>query len=214
MSKNALVLVARVPEKGKVKTRLSPFLSEDDIVTLYTNFLADTSGKMMSVDAEKVIGYYSETESDFFYEKFPDFRIIIQGGCDLGERLKNLFKALFDEDFKAVVAIGADTPHILPSFLKKAFEVLENSHDAVIGPSDDGGYYLIGVNKFVPEIFEGLNWGGKDVFDTTLEKCRFEGLITYVMDKFYDLDRPEDLMKLLNSSDKGLKSYLFLKTIF
>ena len=127
----------------------------------------------------------------------PEYRYLPQRGRDLGERMKNGFLDTFTRGFEKVVLIGSDIPDLPLSFVEEAFTSLSEM-DAVIGPSFDGGYYLIGFTKgaFLPRVFEGIAWGTEKVFKSTIQILTDEKRKLYVLPRWRDIDTIEDLKDL------------------
>jgi rSAM/selenodomain-associated transferase 1 len=138
-----------------------------------------------------------------------------QTGKNLGERLKNAFDNAFEEGFSKVVAIGSDSPDLPVHYLKESFEVLQ-AHDAVIGPANDGGYYLIGFSKegFIPEAFDNISWSTDSVFEQTVSILKRHGRNVYLLPLWHDVDTIADLKSLLfrtrNTAFEKSKTYLYL----
>jgi rSAM/selenodomain-associated transferase 1 len=120
-----------------------------------------------------------------------------QRGHDLGERMKNSFIDAWHEGYTYTVTIGSDIPDLPRSFIEDAFIKLQ-THDAVIGPAIDGGYYLIGFRRdtFFPGVFEGITWGTETVYEKTLNKLAMSGLSVGLLPEWYDVDTPDDLRSL------------------
>lgn len=178
---NTLIIFARRPELGKVKTRLARDMGSKKALEIYTQLLKktiDTAKKSIS----NVKFYWSEkTDSTFDY---------IQKGEDLGERMYN---ALKDEmNTNKVCLIGTDTPLITSFIIDDTFAALDN-FDIVFGPSKDGGYYLVAINKKLPvELFKHKSWGHKDVLKDAMSVCKALNLSAKLMPTLLDIDTLED----------------------
>ena len=163
--KEALVLMAKAPRSGEVKTRLISALGADEANRLYIAFLCDTFALMEDVMDEReeltiALCYTPEGDEEAFEEVEREGSLMIpQRGDDLGARLFNCFADLFALGFESVVAIGADSPTLPGKFVFDAFDCFESDDDVVIGPAEDGGYYLIGMRKLHRRIFEDIPWG-------------------------------------------------------
>jgi len=200
-----LILFAKAPEPGHVKTRLTPFLSERDAAKLQEAFIKDllkTTKQLAQIDAVQcAIACAPIIEHPFFQacgEQY-DLRFILQKGEDLGQRMLNAFFWGFKNGFEKVVIIGCDSPTLPRNFIQKAFEKLSET-DLVIGPSLDGGYYLIGARKGskeqqqnFPSLFTGLDWGTESVFTDTLEILNTHKYDYDLLPFWYDIDHPADL---------------------
>lgn len=189
---NALILFARDPILGKVKTRLSPFLEEDVILKLYTCFLQDSLdniGKVENVDL--FVGVAPSNESGFFTGTLgSDIRLFVQEGENLGAKMRRAIQDRFAEGYERVVIIGSDSPSLPASYLYRA---LGSDKDMVLGPSTDGGYYLIGMREKVVEVFKDVTWGTETVLQETCERLVQKGASLELLPVWYDVDTPEDL---------------------
>ena len=199
----AIVLFARDPVAGKVKTRLSPFLSQDSILELYTRFLSDSIEKICRVKtADPFIGVHPSDSSGYFSRVRGErsLKVFLQEGADLGEKMFNAFQARFDEGYESVVIIGSDSPSLPVAHIETA---LNSDKDLTIGPSTDGGYYLIGMCRKPVDVFSGgVDWGSEKVLQQTLERVKKCGSSLELLPPWYDVDREEDL--------KFLKTHLEL----
>ena len=200
---NAVILFARDPILGQVKTRLRPSLDDETILKLYTCFVEDSLEKIRQVgNVECFVGIFPDNHSGFF-EKIENFgmSLFVQRGKDLGDKMRQAFVDRFAEGYKKVVIIGSDSPSLPVSYINKA---LASDKDLVLGPSTDGGYYLIAMSGKVSEVFSGVAWGTKNVLDETLEKIKGTGVSLELLPVWYDVDSPDDL--------KFLKTHLELIT--
>ena len=191
--KKALVLFARDPALGQVKTRLQPLLGAETALALYTCFLRDSIDKISAVaGAELFVGVYPSASSAFFANLSTGkaVGIFTQEGSDLGARMQNAFLKFLGEGFAKVVIIGSDSPTLPVSYIEAAFA---SAKDVAVGPSYDGGYYLVGMNGKLTKIFSGVEWGTDRVLAQTLERLRFAGAGLELLPLWYDVDRPEDL---------------------
>jgi uncharacterized protein len=200
--KEALVLMAKAPLPGEVKTRLIGPLSPVEASELYVNFLIDTFELMEDVRAERenltlVLSYTPEgLEEAFEAVERQGSLMIAQRGDDLGERLHNCFADLFESGFDSVVVIGGDSPTLPGEFLIDAFDLLENPRDLVLGPAEDEGYYLIGMRLLDQEIFKNIPWGTPGVLPATSEMAVARGLNLRLLPLWYDVDTVQDLERL------------------
>ena len=200
--KEALVVMAKAPRAGEVKTRLSGALGPEEARGLYVAFLSDTFALMEDVRDERedlALGlcYTPEGEEEAFEEVEREGSLMIpQRGQDLGERLTNCFADLFALGFESVVVIGADGPTLPGEYVFDAFECFEADEDVVVGPAEDGGYYLVGMRKLHKRIFEDVPWGGAGVLDATMDRAREAGLNLVLLPEWRDVDTPEDFERL------------------
>lgn len=179
------------PEKGRVKTRLAATLGEAQALSVYKSLLTYTRTVISKIDAEKevwysdFVDYKDEWDSNIFYRKK-------QQGDNLGERMKYAFKSSFEEDTcQSVVLIGSDCAELTELIVEDAFKKLRN-HDLVLGPAEDGGYYLIGMSKFIPDVFNGIMWSTHQVLDATIIRAREFGLRFSLLPLLNDVDTFED----------------------
>lgn len=199
--KHALILFARDPAIGQVKTRLSSHLDEKTIFDLYRSFLDDSVEKIGRVTgADLFCGVYPSNASGYFDRTASgrDMTVFPQEGKDLGERMKNALAKRFDEGYEKAVIIGADSPSLPVSYIEKVFA---SDKDLMIGPSTDSGYYLIGANGKVPDIFTGVAWGTEKVLSETLARVKRVGATLEVLPVWYDVDRYDDLLFLKTHLD-------------
>jgi len=121
---------------------------------------------------------------------------IAQRGSDLGRRLLGTFRSLRARGFRRIVVIGSDSPTLPPAILRAAFAALEQESEVVLGPAEDGGYYLVGARRLLPGMFEGIPWGTDGVLRATLQALDHCGARAVVLPHWYDVDRPEDLERI------------------
>ncbi len=189
---NALILFARDPILGKVKTRLSPFLADEVILKLYTCFLQDSLDNIRQVEnVDHFVGVAPSSESGFF-AGMPDSDtcLFVQEGENLGDKMRRAIQDRFAEGYERVVIIGSDSPSLPASYIYRA---LGSDKDMVLGPSTDGGYYLIGMREKVVEVFNGVTWGTETVLRETFEHLEQNGASLELLPVWYDVDSPEDL---------------------
>ena len=146
MTNNVLLIFVKNLIKGHVKTRLANTLGNDAAMDIYKQLLIIAHDKIQSLEIDKIVFYSEFIEDDIWEDDL--FQKEIQEGNDLGERMKNAFKSLFTAGYKNAIIIGTDCPGINKNILQNAFLKLNHS-DIVIGPSNDGGYYLLGMKKFL-----------------------------------------------------------------
>ncbi|HIJ59284.1 MAG TPA: glycosyltransferase [Nitrospirae bacterium] len=184
MTNNCLAVFFKVPQLGRVKTRLAQKIGEEMALEIYQEMLDETFRKVASLEAIEIIGFY-DGEIDTTYCPFK--KLYEQKGKELGERLIGAFEQLFKDGFEKVCIIGADSPTLPIQFIYDAFNLLERSR-MVIGPTIDGGYYLIGLNSQTPEIFKNILWGSEKVFQQTMEIANNLKLAYQILPEWYDID--------------------------
>lgn len=198
MVHTAVVIMAKVPEAGSVKTRLCPPLAPHTAAALYRAFLVDKIAQVRQLaQARPTIAYTPEDSRDFFAALAPDFLLIPQQGADLGERLANSFAQCFAMGYTGVMAIDSDSPTLPTDFLQQAVDLLAMPHtNVVIGPSDDGGYYLIGLRALHRELFDNMPWSTAAVAPETQKRATAKGLKIAWLPPWFDIDTAEDLRRL------------------
>jgi uncharacterized protein len=194
----AVAIMAKQPQPGAVKTRLCPPLSAQAAAGLYQAFLLDKIAQVGALKAASpVIAYTPDTAHRFFAAVAPHFLLIPQQGADLGARLANTFAHLFSAGYTGVLAIDSDTPTLPTAFLQQAIERLAlPQHDIVLGPSEDGGYYLIGLRALHRELFEDMPWSTAAVIRETKRRAAAKGLTVTDLPTWFDIDTPEELARL------------------
>ena len=204
----AIAIMAKAPLPGEVKTRLCPPLSYEEAAQLYRCFLLDKIEQLNSLKATAPAVAYTPDDTESLFEAMvpSSFILIAQKGQDLGARLSSTLNQLLESGYRGVMAIDSDTPTLPAAYLEKAVSVLsEPEIDVVLGPSEDGGYYLIGLRRLQPELFEEMRWSTPLVFSETLRRAQAKGLKVVCLPAWYDVDTPEDLKRLRESlhSDLG-----------
>lgn len=193
---NALIVVAKRPAPGKTKTRLSPPLTPELASGLYECFLFDTLDQMRRAGVAKcVIAYLDEPE--YFQGLAPDFELTSQEGHDLGSRLDNALSLYLSRGYERVVIMDSDSPTLPSAYLVQAFDILAQGADVVLGPCDDGGYYLIGIKKPAPRLLREVQMSTPTVAAETMALAKEEGLNLVTLPAWYDIDSVESLARLI-----------------
>jgi rSAM/selenodomain-associated transferase 1 len=187
-NEQALIIFARKPEAGKVKTRLAATIGNGRALDIYIKLLAHTKATAAHVKCDNYV-FLTEVEPNDFW---GDFKIEIQEGETLGERMHNAFKLVFCKGYKGVVIIGSDCPYLTPAILQEGFDKLL-IHDVVIGPTVDGGYYLLGMDKLYPKLFENKTWSTQLVYKQTINDLDVHQLSNYVLPTLIDVDEEKDI---------------------
>ena len=190
-SKECLLIFAKNPQIGKVKTRLAASVGDKRALEVYRQLLRLTKQAADPLDIPRQVWYTNHiTDNDLWsadgYTKHQ------QEGRDLGRRMQAAFRQAFDKGFKKVVIIGSDCPEISTSLLRQAFVQLK-THEAVIGPAADGGYYLLGMSQFFPKLFELKEWSTASVYARTAEQLRNKEISYALLPKLNDIDTEADL---------------------
>jgi rSAM/selenodomain-associated transferase 1 len=198
MMHTAVVIMAKLPQPGAVKTRLCPPLSPQASTALYHAFLLDKIAQVGTLKAARpAIAYTPSTARSFFAALAPDFVLVPQQGEDLGARLANGLAQLFAMGYTGVLAIDSDTPTLPTTFLQQAVDLIATPQvDVVLGPSEDGGYYLIGLRTLYRELFENMAWSTVTVVPETVRRAEAKGLKVTWLPPWFDIDTPVDLERL------------------
>jgi uncharacterized protein len=198
MEDSCILIFVKLPEKGSVKTRLAKELDRNFVLALYGNFVFDMLETLAKANLP-IIVYFYPPESGAAVSGWlgGNYLYVPQNGSDLGDRMKNAFKDAFERGFSRAVIIGSDIPDLEISILETAFNSL-HANDMVVGPSADGGYYLIGFrnNSFLPEVFKGISWGTNTVLKDTLKILGEKNYRAYFLPELRDVDTIEDLKAL------------------
>lgn len=198
-ARQKLLIFARVPELGSVKTRLEPVLGKERTLQIYEAMLQDLLASVgsPSADLDIEVMWTSEGEigGETLRKSFGNYPLARQAGEVLGDRLAISFgERVYFHNAEKVIAIGVDDPTLPRSAIELAFKLLD-SCEWVIGPATDGGYYLIGcrATAFTPEVFREIPWGTPNVFRLTHDKIRAAGSTLAVLTQRRDIDVPDDL---------------------
>lgn len=195
--KRCLIVFVKEPKKGFVKTRLATVLGEDTSLFLYKAFIKDTLSIARSVEAEiKILAYESFSKNPVYLSEISTgFNLYEQEGSDLGERMSSAFEYAQRQGSLSTVIIGSDSPTLPAHFIEDAFEKLVKA-DVVIGPSHDGGYYLIGVSGSPEGLFKDVVWSSSNVFKKTLDNAEYMEKEVALLKSWYDIDTIDDLKVL------------------
>ena len=195
-----IILFVKNPVAGTVKTRLQPELDSLKAADLYRAFVVDCAETVLAtVAARKVIAYSPADAEDavrgILGPLSRSFEFVAQPEVNLGKRMAALFAESFARGDTRTVIMGSDSPSLMPEMVDGAFEILRK-HELVIGPCIDGGYYLIGLRKFVPELFRNIEWSSSKVLRQTAMAA--EGLDFKLLPIWYDVDTFSDAVFLLD----------------
>jgi len=207
--KNCILFFVKYPEEGLVKTRLSAELNETIAVELYKNFVLDLLVMLEEIGLPFRICFSPDNSREKFIGWLGDkYTYMLQQGEDLGQRMRNALSQTFAQGFNRAIIIGSDSPDLPADLIHEAFASLD-THDAVIGPSVDGGYYLIGFKNdaFLPEAFAGIQWSTDTVFEETLKILEEAELSVYKLPEWRDIDTFADLRSMfLRSYNTNFRS--------
>ena len=193
-------MFVKEPQLGFVKTRLAQNTSDEFALVLYQFFIHDLLYTLQGETSDfKLCGY---PKLDIINDKFGKYDNFLQEEGDLGVKMQKAFEQMFDKGYEKIILIGSDTPHITNATFNEAFEKLDQ-HDIILGPSADGGYYLIGFNKktFLKDVFENITWSNPQVLEQTLQKLHTKQV--YFTQELNDIDTIEDLEDFYNQYSKS-----------
>jgi len=210
MEPRCILLFAKEPRAGRVKTRLARSVGDEQAARLYEAFLRDTLGSCERVRSQLIV-YFAPAEAvEWFRRLAPAAPLVAQPDGDLGVRLVHGFQSAFERGHRHVLALGSDAPHVGPDALEEAFRALEAGRGA-IGPCADGGYYAIGLSAPAPELFEGIAWSSDAAFEQTLERASGLGIELEILSASFDVDEPGDLERLRRLLENGGASCPFTR---
>jgi rSAM/selenodomain-associated transferase 1 len=198
MTDNALIIFVKNLIEGHVKTRLAATLGNDGAMDIYRQLLKNTENSILTFEKDKIVFYSDFIEEEIWGNNL--FQNKIQEGNDLGERMKNAFNSSFTAGYEKIIIIGTDCPGINKSILENAFMALNNL-DIVIGPATDGGYYLLGMKKECPFLFQNIEWSTDKVLQQTIDLCNKNRLSYFLLPELSDIDEEKDLIHFKTIQD-------------
>ena len=196
---NALAVMAKAPLPGQVKTRLQPSLTADEAAALSRSLLVDQLNHLQELARTDFYLAFAPDDAQCLMEQLAPscFHLFPQQGNDLGSRMAAVFERLFQMGHKSIALIGGDLPPVPLGFFKQAYALLESSQTRVVlGPSRDGGYYLVGSNQPTPEIFAGMNWSHSEVLKETKNRLASLRVDYCLLPLSFDIDTVENLRYL------------------
>lgn len=203
MNKNLIIVFTRNPELGKVKTRLAKTIGDASALHIYSFLLEHTEKTIRNINSDKAV-YYSEKIRDQDIWDHSIYQKHQQKGADLGERMLHAFQNGFLKGYEKVLIVGSDLFDLKEKHIDEAFQKLE-IRDVVIGPAEDGGYYLLGMKTVHTEVFKNKVWGTSSVFKDTmkdLQKFKIHQLEKLNdIDTFEDMEHNSTLKKLILTND-------------
>jgi rSAM/selenodomain-associated transferase 1 len=191
--KKAIIIFVRNPELGKVKTRLAKEIGDEQTLKVYKELLQHTHNVTSNVDCDKFVYYVDYINENDLWEN-ELFQKRLQAGEMLGDRMMLAFMELFQLGYSKLLIIGSDCPELTSFVIDDAFDMLD-TNDVVIGPSSDGGYYLLGLRKLIPDLFSNKQWSTATVLaDTIKDTVRLRKTCVF-LPELSDIDTVEDLQK-------------------
>ena len=196
--KEAVVLMAKAPSARRVKTRLCPPLQPREAARLYACMLGDTAAEISAMSHVRRYLFLDppETADTLSGPPFSAFELFPQRGRDLGDRMRDGAATAFRGGARRVVIAGADCPSLSAGTVRRAFRELSTGASVVLGPSADGGYYLVGLSFEEERLFRGFRWGTPEVLRTTAARCRILSAPFSFLPPSRDVDSGEDLLAL------------------
>jgi uncharacterized protein len=203
--REVLAIFARAPRPGRVKTRLIPDYGAEGAAAIYEGSLRDVLELARAAGPEVLLLYDDDIDArDYFRTTAPDLPCEPQSEGDLGQRMDYAFEMFFSGGADRVVVIGTDSPTLPSSYIREAFAALGRA-DVVLGPAEDGGYYLIGIDRRAwpraGELLEGVAWSTGSVLRQTLDRATEHALAVHLLLPWYDIDRAEDVNRAVR--DRG-----------
>ncbi|MFH1063541.1 MAG: TIGR04282 family arsenosugar biosynthesis glycosyltransferase [Candidatus Woesearchaeota archaeon] len=197
---NALVLFAKFPEPGRVKKCIGKAIGMENSAGLCRAFINDLIEENQDKDYDLYLSFIGHEHKEQYRSMFPNAILYVQRGSNLSDNLQFTFEDLLD-DYEKVVVLSCDVPQLSSQTVVKAFNALD-SYEVVLGPAQDGGYYIIGMKK--PQaIFEMMPWGTEDLLKAQMENLRKKGLPFVLLEKMYDVDTMEELRHLKETLTEG-----------
>jgi rSAM/selenodomain-associated transferase 1 len=197
---SCVLLFGKSPRNGDVKTRLANEIGTDHAVEFYKCSVKDILSLLESLNFRFKFCFWPPDAAESLIDWLGSgIEYTAQQGGNLGEKMKNAFIEAFEDNFQKVLIIGSDSPDLPAEFINKAFDELDR-HGGVIGPSSDGGYYLIGFKKetYCPEAFDDILWSSSGVLEKTLEILERQQRRVYLLPEWHDIDTLADLKDMLS----------------
>jgi rSAM/selenodomain-associated transferase 1 len=197
MNNPILVIMAKKPQVGRTKTRMRPTLTSTEAAQLYEALLKDSIVLISGLEEIELAIAVTPPESILYFRHIsPSGTLLIPIECvDIGDCLTQVFECLLEMGYPKVLAFNADGPSVPPQYIHTAVQRLDQE-DIVLGPSEDGGYYLVGMKQLFPQIFSGIAWSTPQVLAQTSDKIEALGLRAGLLPPWYDVDTATDLERL------------------
>jgi rSAM/selenodomain-associated transferase 1 len=196
MSKEALIIFVKNPILGQVKTRLAATIGNQKALEIYLQLQGRTHAVTNPLGQDKWLFYSNEVDTDDIWDK-DQYHKQVQISGDLGDKMHHAFQHCFDQGYEKVCIIGSDLMDITTSIIEHAFESLE-THDTVVGPAIDGGYYLLGMKTLHAAVFTNKDWSTDSVLRKTLTDFRHNNLSCHSLASRNDIDTEEDWNEFLS----------------
>lgn len=199
----ALLVFAKVPRPGEVKTRLTPTFTPSEAARIYTAFLRDALRQYECLDVAVRLYVAPPLPEEGLVGVPAGVSVHEQEGDGLGERMRNALHDGFAAGHTRLAVVGTDHPTLPSSFVEQAFAVLDGDPSISIGPSADGGFYLLGMNAQFPALFDGMSYSHDGVLADTLARAKTTGASVNVLPEWYDVDTPADLQRMLTDLEQS-----------
>lgn len=212
----ALIIFSRLPIGHETKTRLAPILNETQRAELHIAMWHDIFGEVLKLSNTDIYLYWTGSGDVSEYSGLIPSAFILrrQEGYNLGDRMRNAMRDIFAAGYERAAIIGCDIPSVRAENILRSFDALNNA-DAVLGPSSDGGYWLIGMGKFIPCAFNLSSWGNSSVLAATAENLRQSGLACILSDIIEDIDTPADMKNFMSKKlNENCQTHKFIQNIF
>jgi rSAM/selenodomain-associated transferase 1 len=193
MNKNALIIIAKYPEEGSVKTRLKGIMSDQDRLKLYITLLKHTVERLKAISGVDTFIAFAPEGSGEYFSQFNVGLISLHKG-DLGIRMFEAFKEVFDIGYQKAALVGADIPDLSASIILSAMNILSDN-DLVYGPAKDGGYYMVGMSKLIKEVFEDVPWSSDQTLKKSISKAQECNYSIGFTETLSDIDTIDDLKR-------------------
>jgi rSAM/selenodomain-associated transferase 1 len=192
-NKNALIIIAKYPEKESVKTRLKGMIPDEKRVELYESLLEHTLQELKAIPGIDTYIAFAPQDAEQYFSQFK-INLISLNTCDLGVNMFYAFRKVLSMGYQKAALVGVDIPDLSVAIIRKAFDIL-NENDIVYGPAEDGGYYLVGMKKPVKEVFENVPWSSDRTLKKSLERAEKSGYSVGFTETLSDIDTIEDVRK-------------------
>lgn len=209
----ALIVFGKIPEANKVKTRLTTLLSPREAASLYEAFLLDAIDVYTALDADVRLYFSNSVNTVPSHLRPRKVSVFEQTGDGLGARMANAFAETFVAGYQQIVIIGTDHPTLPDAFIQQAFSLLEAPRSIAIGPSDDGGYYLLGMNEFYSHVFQDMTYSHEQVFEQTMARIGELDAAINILPTWYDVDTPDGLKQLIQDLEASQQPLVRTRTM-
>ena len=189
MEKKLVIVFAKNIILGKVKTRLAKTVGDNAAFDVYKHLVSLTERETLKMSDCDLHIYFSDLVLKGIW---PNNKKFVQSGTDLGERMKNAFQDGFNKGYSKIIGVGTDLPDLKAEIMKEGLDAL-SSTDTVFGPSEDGGYYLIGMDRMYPQVFTNKPWSTDSLLELTIQELETQQISSTLLQELNDVDTIEDL---------------------